>query len=817
MYKILATPYSKIFFHEWKLNPYTSDYNIVFHQDLEGEVDVRNLQNALSRFVKENVLINSHLLFVHDKLFWVKNKELPVLVFFDSSLSSSEIIDLIEKPFNLLEGPLYRFYLIKTKLNHYKLVIVLHHLIIDGSTISYFNNEISNYYNNKKYKNSITIKEQIKKILTLSEYLNKLYYTHKEESKKFWEHKLANIEPIDTNFLISSALKDQSALSFLKIQELRFSFPKEILDKILKLKHILISPYFYGRAVFAFLLNRYTEKQQICINYPISITEGKEFIYGGQVNTTFICYDFALVSNFIDVLEQSKIFINTLRSENINHAYLPIFEIPSLVKNLLNCSYSTTTLRDTPFNFDNISATVNNSPFIDLVGDWLFEQGISNGTISCIVRYRTNKINKYFLSNFIESYKELFVSILDDIEDSQFIPIKQLTDYTLLTYSQYKQIIQEWNDTNSEYPNDKTIHQLFEEQVERTPNNIAIVHNNIKLTYKELNDKTNKLANYIKQIANIKPDTLVALFIDRNEHMLISILAVLKAGGAYVPIDPEYPESRIKYILEEINAKLILTNKIYHSKIGMIINNNPLLKNKIPIIVYIDDQVFLDNIVLSGPSTNPRTLTTSYNLAYVLYTSGTTGNPKGVMIEHTSVVNLLYQTDLKGQFNPNESGTLWTNINFDVSVYEIFSILLNGATLHILSQEVRENPVKFFSYIENNKINYSYIPPYFLIDFPQNKIFSLKLILLGVEKIKFTHLKNILESNKDIKILNGYGPTEATVFCTKYLFNTQDAHLKYLPIGVPLSNTLCYVLDKNFNPVPIGVTGELYIGGTGLA
>jgi amino acid adenylation domain-containing protein len=809
MYKIISSPYTKIFYNEWRLSPYTSDYNIVFHQDLEGDIDTHKLENALNRFVKENVLVNSHLISEDEELFWVENNQVTPLKFFNLSLSHSELTLLIEEPFNLLEGPLYRFYLIKTKINQYKLIIVLHHLIIDGSTIIYFCNEISNYYNNREYNKPLSKEDQIEKISRLSEHLNKLHQTHKEKSKQFWEDKLANIEPVDTSFLTGS-LPQEKGISPVssKIEELKFSFPKEILDKISKLKQVLVSPYFYGRAVFAFLLSRYSGQKKVCISYPIAITEGKDFIYGGQVNTTFICYDFSREDNFIDILVQAKGFIKSLKSENINYAYLPISELSALGRNLLNFSYSTTTLRDIPFGFNNIQAIVSDDPCIDLAGDWLFEQGLSNDTISCVIRYKNNKINKHFLSSFIESYKELFIQILEEIDNKEFIPLKPLSHYSLLSSSQFRNITQEWNNTRKAYPEDEVIHHLFEQQVEKFPDSIALVSGGIQLTYKELNEKANRLANYLLKTYNIQPDDLVAVCLDRNEHSIIALLAILKSGGAYVPLDPTYPDERIKYILGETQAKAIMVNNNSEERI-----NTLCAFQKVIVIDKLETQYLLDKQQQFNPTSNVK----STNLSYIIYTSGTTGAPKGVMIEHQAVINLLFQTHLENQFKPNKHGTLWTNINFDVSVYEIFTILLSGGALHILFQEVRESPEKFFHYIKNNKINYTYIPSYFLTEFPKNEIFSLEFILLGVEKIKFSHVENILKSNKLVKILNGYGPTEATVFCTDYNFNSKDSYLEYLPIGTPLSNTLCYVLDENLSPVPVGATGELYIGGAGLA
>ena len=372
----------------------------------------------------------------------------------------------------------------------------------------------------------------------------------------------------------------------------------------------------------------------------------------------------------------------------------------------------------------------------------------------------------------------------------------------------WKNKLNDRNATDKEYPKEKTIHKLFEEQVERTPDNIAVVYEGIELTYKELNERANQLANYIREKYVINPDTLIALCLERSEYMLIAILAVLKAGGAYVPLDFSYPDERIKYILEDTGVELVLITKAYEKRISTLSRKKNIAN--FLVINSLWKQIKKQSLI------NLTIEVTSANLVYVLYTSGTTGFPKGVMINHISVVNLLFQDGLENKFDSNKQGVLWTNITFDVSVYEIFSVLLNGSTLHVLSSFVREDLFKFLSYVESKEINYAYIPPYFVGEFNKIQNCKLELVLLGVDKIKFSDVSQIT-SNKSIKILNGYGPTESTVFCSKYIYSKKDAHFGKLPIGFPISNTKCYVLNSNLTSLPVGAIGELYIGGVGLA
>lgn len=419
----------------------------------------------------------------------------------------------------------------------------------------------------------------------------------------------------------------------------------------------------------------------------------------------------------------------------------------------------------------------------------------------------------------IERITKCFIKILENIVQDHTVNINKLSILT----SEDTQIIHDWNNTDAAYPEDKTIHRLFEEQVVKTPDSVAVVYEDARLTYSELNLRANQLANYIISTHDIKPDTLIALCLDRSEHMIIAILACLKAGGAYVPIDPTYPDERIQYILQDTGANIILTNEQEQTRLATINStttdathsSDSMQEQRSTTILAIDNQEIQEQLSQQLPD-NPTTDTTSSNLAYVIYTSGTTGNPKGVMIEHKGVVNLLSQNILQNKFKPNKQGALWTNIVFDVSVYEIFTMLLNGCALHVVSNTVRADVALFISYISEKKINYAYIPPYFLSDFSRDYKGELEFILLGVDKIQFTDIGGSLDNNS-IEIINGYGPTEATVFCSRYIYDKDNRDLIILPIGSPISNTMCYVLSSSMTPMPIGAVGELYIGGVGLA
>ena len=705
MVETLLSPYSRIFYNEWKLDQNRSDYNIVFDQSLEGEINIQTLNKAIKRFVNDYIIFNSHIEDKNGKIYWVKNYQIYGVEYFKNKLSNNDILKYILKPFNLESGPLYRFGLIKVDNSKYRFVIVLHHIIISGRSFNYFCNKLSSYYNDQYYKSSISsIEEQLIKISNLSNDLSKYVELKKEQSKFFWKEKLADIEPIDLTFLgltnnqkkllTTSCKKLELSIQELSgIGEIRFSFDKKILSKLNKLKgKYRITPYVYGQAICAVLLHRYSGQDRLCISYPIVITEGIDFIHGAQVNTNIFTFDFSKINNILDIIEQSNEFIISLRDDSVRHSYLPIYDIVSASNSyLLSLAFVQTDLKDKALDLENIKVTINNTD-IGLSNDFVFEHEIQNEKINYIVRYKLDKIDTALLNEFISCYKRLFIETLDELVELEDInQLNYIKNYELLTQEQYKQIIYTWNDTSKDYPSDKTIHKLFEEQVEKTPDSIAVVYENSKLTYRELNTRSNQLANYLRVIKDIKPDTLIALCLDRSEHMLIAILSVLKVGGAYVPVDPSYPDERIKYILEDTNTKLVLTNEVYKQRLediskASVANLGTIEENLQIRTLAIDNKEIQEQLSLQLV-TNLDTETTSSNLAYVIYTSGTTGNPKGVMIEHKGVVNRIQWMSSMYPLRKSDKILQKTPYVFDVSIWELLWASWYGACLIFAKRE----------------------------------------------------------------------------------------------------------------------------------
>jgi len=428
----------------------------------------------------------------------------------------------------------------------------------------------------------------------------------------------------------------------------------------------------------------------------------------------------------------------------------------------------------------------------------------SGSTIEGIFNFATSLYDRLTIERMVSHY----LLVLEQMVDNKDRLIK---DYKLLSQTEFQQIIIDWNKTDVDYPKEKTIHQLFEEQVVKTPDSIAVVFEEQKLTYAELNIKSNQLARYLQSQITINPDTLIGLCLDRSLEMIIGILGILKAGGAYVPLDPKYPEERIKYILEDTNTSLVLTQSYLIENIRKITTID---------IIDLESGCYSDK-----GKTNILIKNGTSNLAYVIYTSGTTGKPKGVMVSHQAVNNYnnwIYSHNCYSKANIIDCSS---SFSFDATVNVLITPLCHGQQVILCTEVVKKDINLFLDHVNRKKIELIKITPSYLSNLLSHtraygQIEYLKCIILGGEKANKVDIQEFIGLNPEIEILHHYGPTETTVGVTSFIDFTNNTlldNISRIPIGKISSNNQAYVLDKNNAPVPIGVTGELHIGGAGLA
>ena len=384
-------------------------------------------------------------------------------------------------------------------------------------------------------------------------------------------------------------------------------------------------------------------------------------------------------------------------------------------------------------------------------------------------------------------------------------PDARLSELPLLTQGERRRVLAEWNDTRTEYPRDRCIHELFEEQVERTPEGVAVVFEDECLTYRELNRRANQLARHLQGLG-VGLEVLVGICMERSAEMVVGLLGILKAGGAYVPLDPAYPSERLAFMLEDMQASVLVTQR-------RLLGGLPRTTAQ-SVCVDADRQVIArENVQNQGNGA------TAESLAYVIYTSGSTGKPKGVCVAHRAVARLVRNTDYARLTSTDVVGQA-SNVAFDAATWEIWGALLGGAQLVILPQDTVLSPNALAAAIEQRHISALFLTTALFNQVARENpaaLRPLRHLLFGGEAVKTKWVREVLAAGGPERLLHVYGPTETTTFATWHLVEEVEDDATTIPIGLPTSNTEAYVLDARLGLVPVGVPGELYIGGPGVA
>ena len=796
-YNLVLTPYQELFYLEWLQDPTRSDYNIIMDSTVTvtESVDPNRFCSGLEQLARENFIYSHNVANIGGQLKWVPNKMTSkVAHYYQNNLDHNELYRIISKPFDLENDILLKVLLIRVEEHRYRILFIFPHIAIDGVSTNEMYVEWANYYNDKTYSRALTMEDQYKKQEELYHLYNKLLEDNKAEIQQFWSERLSKASGIDLDFLKRSTVAP--AREFRYVSEQKFSIDAEVLTEVKKLRTYKLTPYLYGQLVLAVLMHKVSGNPSIGINYPIALMEGKDLPYGAHVNTMIIDYEFNTDTSLNDIIDRISSYFRDQKTSKAK--YLPISEIVKFAsdKSVLDIGFAQTFLRDHPIYLEGMTLEkVNHEFHIDLVNKLLFEQEQFDNQLNYRIRYDDHLLDSQLVGEFIAMYIKLFDEILSDLNEGR--ADKKITEYELLSKEHYQKLVLDRNHTEAYYPKEKTLSSLFEDQVEKNPNKEAFVFYDKVYTYSELNIQANQLAHHLIKDYDIHPEDKIALVLERNEYMIFSILGVLKSGAAYIPLDPEIPEERLKYILENTGAKLIITNSSLRAKFDD--SNCPILE--------------IDKLdVVNMPATNPTINIQPNHLAYIIFTSGTTGNPKGVMINHSSAVNLAVNQGKQfglGENSEVKKSIWYANYTFDAHISEVFTTLGNGHTLHFITGTDRTDLLCLDAYINKHNIDLATIPPVLL---DKNTILNLKTLIVAGDT---THAEVMhLYNKKGVQVINAYGPTEATVCATLNHYKEGDLNTN---IGYPIGNVKTYILDANLKPLPIGMIGELYLGGAGIA
>ncbi|MDM1553019.1 MULTISPECIES: non-ribosomal peptide synthetase [Chryseobacterium] len=767
-----------------QMNPENVAYHIPMAFEMEGSIDIVRLQKTFEYLIKKHEALRT--VFKEDpqgnpvQVIRGFNEGLFTLTYSDSSTDTDhKVQEFIDLPFNLKEHILFRGNIFKISENKHLLLLVIHHIICDGWSIEVLARDFFEIYNKagNNYFEPEKLPIQYKDYAVWQQ--EKLKSEDADKAKKYWLNTFAGEIPVLE--LPSSQIRPKYRNN--KGNTVSIQIERQDLSGFQKLCSDNNATVFMGlKTLVDILLSRYCHQNDIIIGTPIANREYPELQnqIGFYSNTLALRVKVDENQSFIDVLRDNRShLLEAYRYQeypfdelvlNLNLVYdpsrNPLFDVMISLQEKSNVESS---------RLDNVTIKKVIPKDKTSKVDLMFNFFIDHEQLNLYLTYDSEIYDEVFATALIGHLKNLIREII--INSSSLI---KTIDF--LNKEERHQLLYEFNDTKTDFETHTTIIQLFEEQVERAPEHIALLFEDQKLTYKELNEQANKLGGYLRQHYTIQPDDLIAIKLGRSEKMIVAILGILKSGGAYVPIDPEYPQDRIDYIVRDTHSKVMIDEEFFKK------------------FHDVKDEYSADNLsVISKPE----------HLMYVIYTSGTTGYPKGVMIENKNVVNYI-KSQIRFLEFENEVTALVTTYTFDASVEQIFLTLLSASTLLVVSEHALSNHTKLKELLTQYSVTHLHSVPSLLTTIDLYGINSLKRIISAGEKYDKSLTTRY---GNAYKLYNKYGPTESTisVLIKEIKSENEDS------LGYPFPNTSIYILDHHLQMVPIGVKGKLFIAGAGIS
>ncbi|MCW5315483.1 amino acid adenylation domain-containing protein [Nostoc sp. KVJ3] len=794
-----------------QLNPNSASYNIPIALRLAGMLNQAALEQSLEEIIYRHEALHTNFITVDGE---------PIQIIQTGATWNVSVVDLRHlstteqeiatqqlaqqqavQPFDLAKQILIRAKLVVLSETEHVLLLCMHHIVFDGWSMGVFVQELAALYNAYSTGQFLSLTPLPIQYADFALWQRDWLQGDVLQSQlSYWHQQLANapaLLPLPTD-------RPRPALQTFAGAYQEFTLSVELTDWLTKLSQEHgVTLFMTLLAAYDTLLYRYTGVADILVGTPIANRDRSEIegLIGFFVNTLVMRSNLAGNPSFSELLSRVRevalgayahqnlpfeMLVEALQPER-NLSHTPLFQVMFVLQNapmpqvdLAGLTVSPLKLTGTTTKFD-LTLIMQNTP-TGLVGVW---------------EYNTD----LFDASTIERMTGHFVTLLEGIIAN---PEQQISQLPLLTEAEQQQLLLQWNDTGADYPWDKCIHQLFEEQVERKPNATAVVFGKQQLTYYQLNCRANQLAHYLRSLG-VKPDTLVGICVERSLEMVVGLLGILKAGGAYVPLDPEYPPERLSFMLEDAQVSVLLTQQ-------QLIDRLPKHQAKL---------VFLDELwsqIAQNNQDNPSSGVKAFHLANVIYTSGSTGKPKGVMVEHKGLSNLAQAQIQTFGVGSNSRILQFASFSFDASIWEVVMALMSGGTLYLASKDSLLPGQPLIERLRNDSITHITLPPSALAVMPGSELPALQTIIVAGEACPAELIK---QWSVGRNFFNAYGPTEATVCATigkatpKAIAQCNDN--EKISIGRAIANTQVYILDRNLQPVPIGVPGELHIGGVGLA
>ena len=703
-------------------------------------------------------------------------------------------------PFDLQIGPLFRMHLVRLAPAEHVFTFSAHHIIFDGWSTNVLYSELGELYNAAVAGRTASLPAP----LAFSQYATDENTRHKSEENSEIEAYWLNEFKTTPSVLQLPTDRPRPAMRGNAGATRRFVFPPEFLKAVKKAGAKQGSTLFATLlAAFSQLVHRLSQQDDVVIGIPMA---GQSQLEDGGTLVGH-CVNFLPIRSRFDAGQSLADYFKQARKKLLDAQDHQSYTYGTLLRKLkIERDSSRLPLVEVQFNVETVGAGLSlDGLAVDLAANGkthvnmdLFFNFVDRGSelwLDC--DYNTGLFDEATIERWCGHLEAILQAFIDDgAQSAGQVP--------LLTPAQKQQLLFDWNRTTTDYPRTSSVHRVFEDQARRTPDSVAVTFGDRSLTYVELNEKANQLARFL-EINGVKPGARVALCLDRSLEVIVGLLAILKAGAAYVPVDATYPATRLAFLIDDSQAQCLLTDRAIAAKLPQLATNVICLDADWPTIALESG----DNLAHAGGSEE---------LAYVMYTSGSTGNPKGVLVPHRAVLRLARNNSF-ASFSPDEIFLQLAPLSFDAATFEIWGALLNGGRL-VLAPAGRVTPEDIGGLIQRYEITTLWLTAalfHLIATTHLESLRPLRQLLAGGDVLSVTHVRRVLEELPHLRLINGYGPTENTTFTCCQTITLDSLVSGTVPIGRPINNTRIYIVDPAMQPVPVGVAGELFAAGDGVA
>jgi amino acid adenylation domain-containing protein len=786
-----------------QLEPNTPLYNLPAAVRLTGSLHIAAFEKAIREVLRRHEVLRTCFPTVDGKAVQVINPQPSISCsVIDMSAASEEQIarriqEESQEPFDLAHGPLVRVQIIRLGEHDHIVLLIMHHIVSDGWSIGVLLHELCLLYNAYLRGQESPLPELPIQYADYAAWQRHwLQGSVLEEQIDYWRHRLDGIVPL----LALPIDRARPRVQTYHGATLAFEVPAELTTALRDLNRQEGATFFMVLlAAFQSLLHRYSGQKDICVGSPIAnrTRVETEKVIGFFVNMLVFRSDFSGRPTFREVLRRTRdtalgayahrdvpfeMVVDAVQPER-DLSHHPLFQAVFSMQNALSQPVALGDAKLTPFEADSGIAK------FDLT---MTMSGDGTG-LSGMIEYNT----ELFDSVTIERMTAHFVTLLEEVGKN---PDRRISNILLLSPAERSQQLNKWNRSLPSEPETKGVCGLFEQWADRTPQAAAAFFQNNQLTYGELNRRANQLAHHLLDL-RIGREKTVAICLEQTLDYLVAILAVLKAGGAYVPMDPSYPVDRLRFILEDAGADVLVTH-------GNLLGRLPSYQGR---LIRLDED---GSTIARFPTANPQTPHEPNGLAYVIYTSGTTGRPKGTLLQHRSLSTFVDKCVRDFRVGPETRFTQFFSFTFDGSIIDTFTALCSGGSICLIPRDVAKSPSDLNQEMRRLQVTHAIITPSMLSALPTDGLRRLQTLLSGGESCTADVAMRWWGERRFINI---YGPTEATVAVCWHEVNEPVEPAAKIPIGRPFPGVWLYILDEQLELLPVGATGELYIGGHQLA